>query len=133
MGKKRTPREQPHGRPPQSESGHGAKTHERNTEQLESGQTEASREERFEERDESRGALSGRRRLVEDREQHDEAEKNRESNKLFEESRRGGLEGPSDNSGNLNGQLGEHEHRADNTTRERHGRAETPSSRRDRR
>lgn len=124
MGK-RTPRETPHGRPAKAESGHGPQTHRRNIEQLESGRTEASREDALEE-DRSRGAVRGRRRLVEDREQHDEAEKNSESQKLPEESRQGALDGPSDNSGNLNGQLGEHDHRADNTTRDTHARAEKP-------
>ena len=118
----RTPKKPAHGRSPQAEGGHGPQTHKRNIEQLESGPTESSREERFEE-DRARGAVSGKRRLVEDREQHDEAEKNSERQQLFEESRQGGLDGPSDNSGNLNGQLGAHEHRADNTTRERDGRA----------
>ena len=119
----RTPKKAAHGRPPKSESGHGPETHKRIIEQLESGETETSREERFEE-DRTRGAVRGRRRLVEDREQHDEAEKNSERQQLFEESRLGQLDGPSDNSGNLNGQLGEHEHRADNATRETHGRRE---------
>ena len=128
----RTPRKPPHGRPAQSESGHGPQTHKRIIEQLESGPPEASREARFEE-DRARGAVRGRRRLVEDREQHDEAEKNSESQQMFEESRLGGLEGPSDNSGNLSGYLGAHEHRADNTTRDTHGREEKPRVRRDKR
>ena len=132
MGKRRTPRESPHGRPPQSESGHGPQTHRRNIEQLESGPTESSRDGRFED-DRARGAESGRRRLVEDREQHDEAEKNSERQRVFEASRQGGLDGPSDNSGNLNGHLGAHEHRADNTTRDTHGREEKPRIRRSQR
>ena len=128
----RTPRKPAHGRPPQSESGHGPQTHKRLVEQLESGETEMSREARLEE-DRSRGAARGRRRLVEDREQHDEAEKNSERQQLLEESRQGELEGPSDNSGNLNGRLGEHEQRADNTPRDTHGREEKPRIRRNRR
>ena len=83
----RTPKTPAHGRPAKSESGHGPKTHERNIEQLESGPTEASREERFEQ-ERARGAASGRRRLVEDREQHDEAEKNSEKTRLARDSQR---------------------------------------------
>ena len=61
----------------------------------------------------SEAAFSGRRRLVEDRQQHDEAEKNSEHRRLFEETQRGRNDGPSDNSGNLHGVLGSREHRAD--------------------
>jgi len=128
----RTPRKPAHGKPAHSESGHGPETHKRIIEQLESGPTETSREQQFEE-DRARGAVRGRRRLVEDREQHDEAEKNSESQQVLEESRLGGLDGPSDNSGNLSGHLGAHEHRADNTTRDAHGREEKPRVRRDKR
>ena len=128
----RTPKTPAQGRPAKSESGHGPKTHERNIEQLESGTTEISREQRFEE-DQKRGAVRGKRRLVEDREQHDEAEKNSESQQMLEESRLGGLAGPSDNSGTLSGRLGAHEHRADNTTRDTHGREEKPRIRRSQR
>ena len=129
MGDRRTPRERPHGRDPKPESGHGPQTRRRMIEQLESGATETSRDERMDS-DRARGAASGRRRLVEDREQHDEAEKNSESQHLFEASRHGGIEGPSDNSGNLNGQPGNQEPRADNTTRDTHGREEKPRIRR---
>jgi len=61
----------------------------------------------------SKAAFEGRRRLVEDRQQHDEGEKNSEHKRLFIETRRGRDNEPSDNSGNLHGVLGSREHRAD--------------------
>ena len=65
------------------------------------------------ERARSKAAFAGKRRLVEDRQQHDEGEKNSEHKRLFIETRRGRDNGPSDNSGNLHGVLGSREHRAD--------------------
>ncbi|HEU4565851.1 MAG TPA: hypothetical protein VFS05_14420 [Gemmatimonadaceae bacterium] len=65
------------------------------------------------ERARAKAAYGGRRRLVEDRQQHDEAEKNSERTRLFVEHERGRDEGPSDNRGNLHGVLGHREHRAD--------------------
>jgi hypothetical protein len=58
-------------------------------------------------------AFHGKRRLVEDRQQHDEAEKNSERARLFREFARNRDDGPSDNRGNLHGVLGHREHRAD--------------------
>jgi hypothetical protein len=95
-----------------AEGQHGSKTHARFIEQLHEGRhaepvTERARRER---RD---AAYQGRRRLVEDRQQHDEAEKNSEHTRLFVEHKRGRDDGPSDNTGNLHGVLGHREHRAD--------------------
>src|SRR5690349_13812078 len=81
----RTPRKA-QGKPARAEGEHGPKTHKRLIEQLESGPSEVSRDAQLEE-DRVRGAASGRRRLVEDREQHDEAEKNSEREHLFQETR----------------------------------------------
>ena len=61
----------------------------------------------------SKAAFEGKRRLVEDRQQHDDGEKQSERKRLFIETRRGRDNGPSDNSGNLHGVLGSREHRAD--------------------
>ena len=60
-----------------AEGEHGEKTHARIIEQLNEGEAEESREARAE-RDRERNAATGGRRLVEDREQHDQAEKNSE-------------------------------------------------------
>ena len=62
----------------------GDKTHERFIEQLEEGTHEESREERLA-RDREDQASKGGRRLVEGREQHDEAEKNSEATQAFVE------------------------------------------------
>ena len=77
----RTPKKPAHGKTPHAEGEHGPKTRKRNIEQLESGPSETSLKERLED-DRERGAVSGKRRLVEDREQHDEAEKNSERDQL---------------------------------------------------
>jgi hypothetical protein len=106
MGKRRS-RKSPH-----AEGAHGPKTEASLIEQLESGPSEPPAEVRVE-LDRSRAASGGKRRLVEDRQQHDEAEKNSEREQLFEETRRGRADGPSDNSGNLHGVLGSRDHRAD--------------------
>lgn len=60
-----------------AEGQHGDKTHSRFIEQLHEGPSEEPLEERLE-RDRERAGREGKRRLVEDREQHDEAEKNSE-------------------------------------------------------
>ena len=65
------------------------------------------------ERQRRRAAEYGKRRLVEDRQQHDEAEKNSERERLFKEVKRGRNDGPSDNIGNLHGVLDHRERRAD--------------------
>jgi hypothetical protein len=99
-----------------AEGQHGKKTHARFLEQLQEkppAEPVAARVER----DRDDAAYEGKRRLVEDRQQHDEAEKNSEHTQLFEEHRRGRDAGPSDNTGNLHGVLGHREHRADYTRR----------------
>lgn len=95
-----------------AEGQHGSKTHGQFIDQLHTG----SRDERLEERVERKreeAAYEGKRRLVEDRQQHDEGEKNSERTRLFIEHDRGRDVGPSDNLGNLHGVLGRREHRAD--------------------
>jgi hypothetical protein len=111
MGKrrKRAPGPQMH-----AEGQHGQQTHARFIEQLHETPPKEPIAERLE-RDHRRGALNGKRRLVEDRQQHDEAEKKSEHRQLAEEYARGDLtdDVPSDNRGNLHGVLGHREHRAD--------------------
>ncbi|HEY9226353.1 MAG TPA: hypothetical protein VIP11_06905 [Gemmatimonadaceae bacterium] len=106
MGKRRT-RRASHG-----EGEHGPKTEARIIEQLESAPAKLPSEELLE-RDRMKAAYEGKRRLVEDRQQHDESEKNSEHKRLFIDTQRGRDDGPSDNSGNLHGVLGHREHRAD--------------------
>ncbi len=103
-----------------AEGQHGEKTRARFLEQLQGGAARASRDESLQEQ-RRRGAVTGKRRLVEDRQQHDEAEKNSEHTQLFEEYQRGRADGPSDNSGNLHGVLEHREHRADNKLRDSKG------------
>ena len=62
----------------------GDKTHERFIEQLQEATPEESRESRLE-RDREALASKGGRRLVEDREQHDEAERNSEATQQLAE------------------------------------------------
>jgi hypothetical protein len=97
---------------PHAEGEHGPKTEAHLIEQLQSAPPEIPREVRLE-RERSDNAYEGKRRLVEDRQQHDEGEKNSEHKRLFDEARRGRDDGPSDNRGNLHGVLGSREHRAD--------------------
>ncbi|HEY2376785.1 MAG TPA: hypothetical protein VGH98_12480 [Gemmatimonadaceae bacterium] len=59
------------------EGQHGDKTHSRIQEQLQDAPPDESLEDRLA-REQSEGAAKGRRRLVEDRQQHDEAERNSE-------------------------------------------------------
>jgi hypothetical protein len=107
-----------------AEGGHGPKTERRIIEQLESGPSRGSVAEGVE-LDRMLAAHGGKRRLVEDREQHDEAEKNSERTQLFEETRQGRAdEGPSDNSGNLHGVIGTRNHRSDYKQRGSDGVAE---------
>jgi hypothetical protein len=74
--KKRQPGPQKH-----AEGAHGEKTHRRLIEQLQSGERQPKRTE---------GAwIEGRHRLHEDRQQHDEAEKNGEKNRAVKEIVRG--------------------------------------------
>ncbi|HKW48076.1 MAG TPA: hypothetical protein VJN70_11540 [Gemmatimonadaceae bacterium] len=60
-----------------AEGQHGDKTHSKIQEQLRDAPREESREDRLE-RERREAAEQGRRRLVEDRQQHDEAERNSE-------------------------------------------------------
>lgn len=65
-----------------------------------------------------RSAFRGKRRLVEDRQQHDEADKNSEQRRLSTDIKRHrNLEGPSDNREALHGLEGHKGHRADYKTR----------------
>jgi hypothetical protein len=95
-----------------AEGQHGSKTHSRFIEQLHEGEHRESREDRAQ-HDRDLAAKKGGRRLVEDRQQHDEAEKNSEREQLSKERRHGRDDGPSDNRGSLHGVLGHREHRAD--------------------
>jgi len=98
---------------PRADGEHGPKTEARIIEQLESTPPEPPTEVVLAQ-ERKHAAFGGRRRLVEDRQQHDEAEKNSEHTRLFDEARHGRSgDGPSDNSGNLHGVLGHREHRAD--------------------
>jgi hypothetical protein len=61
-----------------------------------------------------RAAFRGKRRLVEDRQQHDEADKNSEQKRLYAElHRHRDVDGPSDNRERLHGLEGHKGHRAD--------------------
>jgi hypothetical protein len=95
-----------------AEGDHGAKTRRRIEEQLQSRPPEEP-EAQVIEKKRTRAAYEGKRRLVEDREQHDEAEKNSERERLYRDVQRGRADGPSDNRENLHGVLGSREHRAD--------------------
>ena len=103
-----------------AEGQHGDKTHHRLMEQLHEGETRQSREEEIAQNRE-RAAYDGGRRLVEDRQQHDEAEKNSEHTQLHVEHELGRDQGPSDNTGNLHGVLGHRERRADYKARDSKG------------
>ena len=103
-----------------AEGQHGGKTHHRIMEQLHEGEARMSREEEIAHNRE-RGAYDGSRRLVEDRQQHDEAEKNSEHTRLHVEHELGRDQGPSDNTGNLHGVLGHRERRADYKARNAKG------------
>lgn len=102
-----------------AEGQHGSKTHQRFIEQLHEGR-HREREDVPRERQQVEAAWQGKRRLVEDRQQHDEAEKNSERTRLHMEYDRGRAVGPSDNRGSLHGPLGS-DHRADFQAHDRHG------------
>jgi hypothetical protein len=105
----------PHQTGPQrhAEGDHGEKTRRHIIEQLQGGPHEEPEKERVAKK-RKKAAFEGKRRLVEDRQQHDEAEKNSERERLFREvEHHRDLEGPSDNRENLHGVLGHREHRAD--------------------
>lgn len=97
---------------PRAEGEHGPKTEKRIVKQLKSGHREIQVPIRIE-RERREAAFEGKRRLVEDRQQHDAAERSSEHTRLFETVERGRDDGPSDNSGNLHGVLGHRGHRAD--------------------
>jgi hypothetical protein len=103
-----------------AEGQHGSKSHARFMEQLHEGEHRESRADRVQ-HDRERLADEGGRRLVEDREQHDEAEKNSEHTHLFSEHKLDRDDGPSDNTGNLHGVLEHRESRADNRPRDSRG------------
>jgi len=115
MGKRRDPRSL------HAEGQHGPRTHARFVEQLHEAPP-AEPVENVVERKRKRAALEGKRRLVEDRQQHDEGEKNSERTRLAKDYQHGRSgDGPSDNTGNLHGVTGPRSHRADNKTRGRDG------------
>lgn len=95
-----------------AEGDHGPKTQKRIVKQLKSRPREIQVAIRVE-REHREAAFEGKRRLVEDRQQHDEGELASEHTRLFETIERGRDDGPSDNSGNLHGVLGHRGHRAD--------------------
>ena len=103
-----------------AEGQHGTKTHSRFIEQQHEGEHRESREDRAQ-HDRDLATRTGGRRLVEDRQQHDEAEKNSEHTQLFVEHKMGRDQGPSDNTGNLHGVLGHREARSDFKTRNSKG------------
>lgn len=96
-----------------AEGQHGPRTQARLLEQLRQGQPCESREARIA-RERQGAAYQGKRRLVEPREQHDEAELRSERTQLARAYRHGELgDGPADNSTRLHGVLGHKGHRAD--------------------
>lgn len=99
-----------------AEGQHGDKTHERFIERLHEGEREEGRETDLEQQRRA-GSRAGKRRLVEDREQHDHAEKNSEHVRLAIEHERGQDDGPADTTGNLHGVLDARSHRADHQRR----------------
>jgi hypothetical protein len=82
MGKRRDPRSL------HAEGQHGPRTHKRFVEQLQEAPP-APPEEEVLERKRKRAALEGKRRLVEDRQQHDEGEKNSERTRFAKEQKQG--------------------------------------------
>jgi hypothetical protein len=84
--RKRAPGPQKH-----AEGQHGEQTRKRFIEQLHEAPPEEPVDERLE-REHDEAAYEGKRRLVEDREQHDEAEKNSEKNRLNRDWKRGRLD-----------------------------------------
>lgn len=107
MGKRRDPRSM------HAEGQHGPRTHARFVEQLHEAPP-AEPTEQVVERKRKRAAREGKRRLVEDRQQHDEGEKNSERTRFAKDYKEGKTDdGPSDNSGNLHGVIGHRSNRAD--------------------
>jgi hypothetical protein len=108
-----------------AEGQHGDKTHARLIEQLHSGPSRESDEDQRAARHEQ-SAHEGKRRLVEDREQHDEADRNSEKVRLAKDLARGTEPGPSDNKESLHGVLDHREHRSDYQQRDESGFREKP-------
>jgi hypothetical protein len=107
MGKRRDPRSK------HAEGQHGPRTHGRFVEQLHEAPPSEPTEQTLA-RQRKRAALEGKRRLVEDRQQHDEGEKNSERKRFAKEYKHGRTDdGPSDNKGNMHGVLGHRSNRAD--------------------
>ena len=79
MARKRDPN------PPNAEGQHGPRTHARFIEQLHEAPAAEPLDEIIE-RNRKRAAREGKRRLVEDREQHDESEKNSERTRAAKDS-----------------------------------------------
>jgi hypothetical protein len=103
-----------------AEGQHGDKTHARLIEQLHEGRSGEPVADATANRHEQ-SAHEGKRRLVEDREQHDEAERNSEKVRLAKDIERGTDPGPSDNTSSLRGVLDHREHRADDQPRDGRG------------
>jgi hypothetical protein len=103
-----------------AEGQHGDKTHARLIEQLQSGPSQEPVEDRLAARHEQ-SAYEGKRRLVEDREQHDEADRNSDKARLAKDLERGTEPGPSDNTSSLRGVFGHREHRSDYKQRDEKG------------
>ena len=76
-----------------AEGQHGPRTHARIVEQLKEAPP-GEPVEKVLERKRKRAAEQGKRRLVEDRQQHDEGEKNSERTRLFKDHRLGRDDGP---------------------------------------
>jgi hypothetical protein len=105
---------------PPVEGRHGDKTHARVIEQLQSGPSEEAPEEQRAARHEQ-SAHEGKRRLVEDRQQHDDADRNSDKARLARDLGRGTEPGPSDNKESLHGVFDHREHRADYQQRDESG------------
>ena len=109
----------PHQPGPQdhAEGEHGRKTRQKIVQQLQAGPSQEPAVVRLLKK-RIRAAFRGKRRLVEDRQQHDDADKNSEQKRLYQELKRHrNLEGPSDNREALHGLEGHKGHRADYKTR----------------
>jgi hypothetical protein len=91
---------------------HGEKTRQAIMQQLKAGPHEAPVRAIKEEKRKA-AAENGKRRLVVDRKQHDEAEKNSERERLFREIMRGRTDGAEVPLSRLHGVLGSRSHRAD--------------------
>jgi hypothetical protein len=96
-----------------AEGEHGRKTRRQIRAQLQSGPRQEPEVVRLLQK-RIKAAFRGKRRLVEDRQQHDEADKNSEQKRVYAELKRHrALDGPSDNREALHGLTGHKGHRAD--------------------